>query len=216
MILAAGRGNRMQPLTDTIPKPLLKIGEHALIEYHLFNLKKAGITDIVINVAYLPKKIIAALGDGERYGVNITYSFENREDGLETGGGVFQALPLLGDDPFIVISADIFSDFDFTSLPKKINGLAHLVMVDNPDHHLQGDYSLLDNDLLSLDGSTKLNYAGIAVLDPRLFIDCRAGKFSLGSLFKTAIKNNKVSGQYYSGAWYNVGTVSKLNELNAT
>ena len=141
MILAAGRGERMRPLTDTTPKPLLRIGGQTLIERHVHALARAGITELVINHAYLGEQIVQALGDGDAYGVHICYSPETGGS-LETGGGIMNALPLLGAEPFLAVNGDIWTDFPFDSLPPQIDGLAHLVMVDNPDNHPQGDFSL--------------------------------------------------------------------------
>ena len=164
MLLAAGRGERMRPLTDTIPKPLLRIGGQTMIERHILALARAGITELVINHAHLGDQLVAALGDGHAYGVGITWSAEGAT-ALETGGGIFKALPLLGDAPFLVVNADIWTDFPFAEFPAEIDGLAHLVMVDNPEHHAGGDFSLSAG-RLSQRGPAMLTFSGIGVWRP--------------------------------------------------
>ncbi|HYQ70459.1 MAG TPA: nucleotidyltransferase family protein, partial [Gammaproteobacteria bacterium] len=161
MLLAAGRGERMRPLTDTTPKPLLRIGGQTLIERHVHALVRAGITDLVINHAHLGEQLLAALGDGHAYGVEITWSAE-ADGALETGGGIFRALPWLGEAPFLVVNTDIWTDFPFSSLPAEIDGLAHLVMVDNPPQHAGGDFSL-SGGRLSQCGPAMLTYSGIGL-----------------------------------------------------
>lgn len=212
MILAAGRGERMLPLTLHTPKPLLIAGGRRLIEYHLDALVQAGITDIIINHARLGKQIEAALGDGSRYGASIHYSPEG-EQPLETGGGIFNALPLLGSMPFVVINADVWSDYPYARLPREPDGLAHLVLVDNPPHHSTGDFALRDNHVLN-DGAQKLTYSGIGVYHPELFDGCMAGAFPLAPLLRTAMQNGQVSGEHYSGRWMDIGTPERLCELD--
>lgn len=203
MILAAGRGSRMQTLTDDVPKPLLRIHDRYLIDYSIAALKKANITEIVINVSYRGEQIKTALGDGDRYGVVIQYSDE--PEALETGGGIFKALPLLGKDPFVVLSSDIISDFDLKKLPHILSGLAHLVLVDNPSFHPEGDFGL-QNHLVNAHDMKKFTFANIGVYHPDLFSECRSGKFALGPLLKHAATQQQVSGEYYQGLWHNVGS----------
>jgi len=211
MILAAGRGKRLRPLTDHTPKPLLEVSDQPLIVYHLLNLKKIGVEEIVINISYLAEQIQAVLGNGSKYGVNITYSYE--PTALETGGGIFQALPLLGPAPFIVISADIWTDYPLQNLPHQLSGLAHLIMVDNPSFHPNGDYGLIDNKLILTD-SNRLTYANIGLFHPHLFTNCQAGIFPLRNVFDSAIQAGKITAEHYKGAWANVGTLENLQKLN--
>lgn len=211
MILAAGVGARMRPLTNITPKPLLLVKGKPLIVYHLEALARAGIRDIVINLGHLGDKIEKFLGNGRPFNVNLTYSYENPI--LETGGGIAKALPLLGVDPFIVVSADIFTDYPFAQLPKNPVGLLHLVLVDNPPHHPQGDFALLDGWVGAKEGPL-LNFAGIGVYRPELFRDCPKGIFPVSLLFKKAIANRQVTGEYYQGIWHNIGTPEQLATLN--
>ena len=212
MILAAGRGERMRPLTDETPKPLLRIGGQTLIEHHIHALTQAGITELVINHAHLGEQIVKALGDGDAYGVSIRYSPEP-DAALETGGGIHNALPLLGDAPFIVVNADIWTDYRFGSLPEAPAGLAHLVMVDNPEHHPDGDFSL-SNGLLSQRGPHMLTFSGIGVYRPALFAGCTPGAFPLGPLLRTAMDREEVSGEQYDGRWFDIGTPERLAAVN--
>lgn len=212
MILAAGRGERMRPLTDTTPKPLLRIGGQTLIERHVHALARSGITELVINHAYLGEQIVQALGDGDAYGVHIRYSPETGGS-LETGGGIMNALPLLGEEPFLTVNGDIWTDFPFDSLPPQIDGLAHLVMVDNPDNHPQGDFSLSQG-RLSQQGPAMLTFSGIGVYRPELFTGCSPGAFPLGPLLRTAMDAGHVSGEHYQGSWFDVGTPERLDAVN--
>jgi len=212
MILAAGRGERMRPLTDTVPKPLLAAGGHRLIEYHLHALARAGITDIVINHAHLGAQIAACLGDGARYGVHITYSPEG-ERGLETGGGILRALPLLGAEPFLVVNADIWTDYPFARLPQAPDAQAHLVLVSNPAHHPAGDFTLADG-RIGNDAAARHTFSGIGVYRPELFASCRPGAFPLAPLLRAAATRGAVSGELYAGAWMDIGTPARLHELD--
>lgn len=212
MILAAGRGERMRPLTDLRPKPLLKVGGRALIEYHLLALRAIGIEEIVINHAWLGAMIEQALGDGARYGVRIEYSPEPA-GGLETGGGIYQALPLLGTGPFIIVNADIWTDYSFQSLPKEPDGLAHLVLVNNPPHNPGGDFCLQGAKLVD-DSSVRLTYSGIGVYRPELFAACQPGRFPLAPLLRQSIRQGLISGEHYPGRWFDIGTPERLEELN--
>ena len=213
MILAAGRGERMRPLTDTLPKPLLKVGGKMLIEYHLERLKAAKISDVIINHAWLGEKIEQTLGDGTKYGLNIQYSAE--EEALETAGGIINALPLLGkDEPFIVINGDVFCDFEVSKLPSKLSGLAHLVLVDNPPQHPEGDFVLSQSGLIEPEGEHKLTFSGIGVYHLDLFKDYPQGKQALAPVLRNAMQQHKVSGESYSGVWHDIGTPERLNELD--
>lgn len=212
MILAAGRGDRMRPLTDTTPKPLLRIGGQTMIERHVHALARAGITELVINYAHLGEQIEQALGNGHAYGVEISYSPETG-GALETGGGIFNALPLLGSDPFLVVNSDIWTDFAFEQLPSWPDGLAHLVMVDNPEQHPQGDFSLSAG-LLSSRGPVMLTFSGIGVYRPELFSGCTAGAFPLAPLLRRAMDDRQVSGEHYRGSWFDIGTPERLDAVN--
>lgn len=213
MILAAGRGARMRELTTDTPKPLLKIGAHYLIEYSIASLVKIGVRDIVINVSYQGEKIKAALGNGQRYGATFHYSEE--PEALETGGGIFQALQLLGDQPFIVLSSDVVTDFPLQQLPVEPQGLAHLVLVDNPHYHPCGDFCL-DETSVQRRERNQFTFANIGVYRPELFAGCKAGKFRLGDiLIKLANQHGTLTGEHYQGAWYNVGTPEDWQQLNS-
>lgn len=212
MILAAGRGARMKELTATIPKPLITCGGRYLIEYSLLSLVQSGVKEIVINVCYRAELIKQALGNGERYGVKIYYSEES--EALETGGGIYQALPLLGPDPFIVLSSDIITDYPLQNLPKELDGLAHLVLVDNPSFHPKGDFCLTGNTIYCGDNST-LTFSNIGLYRPELFAQCKAGNFRLGNLLQEKILAGKVRGEYYQGIWHNIGTQNDLQDVRA-
>ncbi len=212
MILAAGRGERMRPLTDTVPKPLLIVQGKPLLVHHLIALEKAGVTQVVINHAWLGEKIEALIGDGAAYGLKVSYSSEPA-GGLETAGGIFQALPLLGSAPFIVVNGDIWCDYPFATLPLQIQGLAHLVMVDNPTQHPKGDFSI-NNGLLSIASDNALTYSGIALFHPEFFKKSQPGRYPLAPLLRQQIAKGRVSGEYYPGVWCDVGTPERLNELN--
>ncbi len=210
MILAAGRGERMQHLTANTPKALLRVQGRYLIEYSIQALVRAGIKYIVINVCYQAEQIKAALGDGSKYGVTIVYSTES--EALEAGGGIFQALPLLGSEPFIVLSCDVLSDFELKHLSLQPKKLAHLVMVDNPDFHPAGDFGLVGNDLF-LDKEQTFTFSNIGVYRPELFAECQPGKFRLGNLLRQAILAGQVTGEYYAGFWRNLGTPVQLENI---
>lgn len=207
MILAAGKGERMRPLTLHMPKPLLPVAGKALIEYHIEALARAGFTELVINHAWLGEQLEVALGDGSRYGVRICYSVEPQP--LETGGGIFNALPLLGDAPFVLVNGDVWTDYDFALLPRQLDADAHLVLVDNPAHHPQGDFALVSGQVRS-HGPSLLTYSGIAVLRPQLFAGCVAGAFPLAPLLRKAMAEGRASGEHYAGRWLDVGTVERL------
>ena len=214
MILAAGKGERMRPLTLTTPKPLVRAGGVPLIEYHLQALAAAGFTEVVINHAWLGQQIEDYLGDGSRYGLSIQYSPEGEP--LETGGGIFRALPLLGDEAFVVVNGDIWTDYDFRALRQPIAGLAHLVLADNPAHHPNGDFILVDGQVRDADADAQtLTYSGIAVLHPQLFEGCSAGAFKLAPLFRKAMADGQVTGECLEGQWVDVGTYERLAEAEA-
>jgi MurNAc alpha-1-phosphate uridylyltransferase len=211
MILAAGKGERLRPLTLHTPKPLVRAGGVPLIEYHLRALKRAGFTDVVINHAWLGQQIEDYLGDGQRLGLNIVYSPEGEP--LETGGGIFRALPLLGDEPFLVVNGDIWTDCDFAPLKAPIKGLAHLVLVDNPLHHPSGDFALVGGEVRDDASLPRLTYSGIAVLHPQLFAGCSAGAFKLAPLLRDAMGKGRVTGEHFTGRWVDVGTHERLAEV---
>lgn len=211
MILAAGRGERMRPLTDKTPKPLLEVGGKPLLAYHLQRLADAGYRDIVINIAYLGEQIRAYVGDGSKFGVHVRYSEE--ATALETGGGIYNALPWLNDDLFLVINGDIWCDHTL-AMPKFPRALlAHLVMVDNPAHHPQGDF-FFDGRRLNSQGEPKLTFSGIGWYRAELFSSCTPGRFPLAPLLEQAMLSGQVGGEYYAGIWYDVGTPKRLAELH--
>ncbi len=213
MILAAGKGERLRPLTLHTPKPLVRAAGVPLIEYHVRALAAAGFRELVINHAWLGAQIEDYLGDGERFGVSIAYSAEGEP--LETGGGIFRALPLLGDEPFLVVNGDIWTDYPFAGLCRPLAGLAHLVLVDNPAHHPAGDFRLLEDGRITdaADGLDRLTYSGIAVLAPALFAGCRPGAFKLAPLLRQAMADGRVGGERFAGRWVDVGTHERLAEV---
>ncbi|WP_339339376.1 N-acetylmuramate alpha-1-phosphate uridylyltransferase MurU [uncultured Oceanicoccus sp.] len=215
MILAAGLGKRMRPLTDNTPKPLLLCAGKPLIVYHIEALVAAGVTEIVINHAYLGEQIEAALGDGSQFGASIRYSAEQQP--MNTGAGIANALPLLGDQPFILTNGDIWTDYDYGQLINQSVELAHLVMVSSPAHHPQGDFSLTQNGRLlpdrdSADGIA-LTYSGISLLHPKLFAFCPSGPFPLRQPLIEAMKEQWVTAEHHQGAWTDVGTPERLEQL---
>ncbi|HCN45493.1 MAG TPA: mannose-1-phosphate guanylyltransferase [Pseudomonas sp.] len=212
MILAAGKGERMRPLTLHTPKPLVPVAGVPLIEYHLRALAAAGIKDVVINHAWLGQQIEDHLGDGSRFGLNIRFSAEGEP--LETGGGIFKALPLLGDEPFLLVNGDIWTDYDFSRLGQPLQGLAHLILVDNPGHHGAGDFRFAGDRVEDGAGADDtLTFSGISVLDPALFDGCEAGAFKLAPLLRAAMANGQVSGEHFRGHWVDVGTLERLAEV---
>ena len=212
MILAAGRGARMRPLTDKLPKPLLEINGKPLIAYQLEALAAAGIEHIIINLGHLGEMIREHLGRGEKFGVNIRYSDEG-EMPLETAGGIIKVLSFFDDEPFIAVNADIFSDFDYRVWPGKSDTDAHLVLVSNPPHNPAGDFALVDG-LVANSGAKKLTYAGIGRFHPRFFSACQQGKAPLAPLLRRAADSGAVSGHHYRGIWHDVGTPKRLSALN--
>ncbi len=211
MVLAAGRGERLRPLTDRTPKPLLCVRGKPLIVHHLEKLSRLGVKQVVINLAWLGERIAAALGDGAQWSLRIRYSDEGGE-ALETGGGIFQALPWLGPAPFLVVNADVFTELDYSALQIAPEALAQLVLVSNPSHHPHGDFAL-DDGLVLEQGSPRWTYAGIGLYRPELFEGCSPGKFPLLPLLKRAIAARRLRGQLYGGLWSDVGTVERLAAL---
>jgi MurNAc alpha-1-phosphate uridylyltransferase len=222
MILAAGKGERLRPLTLHTPKPLVRAGGVPLIEYQVRALAAAGFRELVINHAWLGRQIEDYLGDGARFGVSIRYSPEGEP--LETGGGIFRALPLLGDQPFLLVNGDIWTDFPYAGLRQPLEGLAHLVLVDNPVHHPAGDFCLHDGRVGVVEEAQAsperpcpdwpcLTYSGIAVLHPALFDGCEPGAFKLAPLLRAAMARGLVSGEHFSGRWVDVGTHERLAEV---
>ncbi len=218
MILAAGEGRRLLPLTQTTPKPLLRVGCRTLIERHVHALVSSGFTEIVINLFHLGTLIEALLGDGVSVGAEISYI--NEPQLLETGGGINNALPILGEDPFIVVSGDIYTDYPFERLPEQLpeNILGHLVMIENPAHHMHGDFGLDSTSALLNHESDRFTYSGISVLSPLFFKDCLFGdgqqpRFPLRKLMDPAISAGQMSGEMYTGFWMDVGTIDRYEEL---
>lgn len=209
MILAAGRGERLMPVTHTTPKALIEINGRPLIIHHILNLKTHGITDIVINTAYLGKKIEQYVGDGRAFGVSIRYSQESN-GGLETGGGIVNALPLLGNAPFITLNSDIYSTFNLSQLPNLTNSLGHLILVNNPPHNPKGDYSIDRNFLSNRQDLNKYTFSGIAVYHPDLFSQQRVDKFSITPLIKKKADEQAISAEITSAIWHDIGTIKRL------
>jgi len=213
MILAAGHGERMRPLTEDTPKPLLRAGGKSLLAWHLERLARAGITSVVINTGRLGGQIEAAFGDGRDRGLEIAYS---REGGslLDTGGGILRALPLLGEDPFVVINGDVWTDYDLRRLPAVLApDLAHLVLVDNPTHHPDGDFRL-GGGRVRAQGEPRLTYAGLGLFAPGLFRQRTDGAFPLAPLLRDAMAQDRVGGQYFAGTWLDIGTPERLRALD--
>ncbi|AFL73932.1 N-acetylmuramate alpha-1-phosphate uridylyltransferase MurU [Thiocystis violascens] len=211
MILAAGRGNRMRPLTDHTPKPLLEAAGKPLIVYHIERLAAAGFRDLIINHAHLGERIEAALGDGADFGVRIRYSAEAQA--LETGGGIFKALPLLGPAPFLVVNGDVWTDCALTDLKLDADDLAHLILVDNPPHHPTGDFALA-NGRVYPEGSPRYTFSGLGLYRPELFDGCSAGAFPLAPLLRNAMLAGRVGGRRHAGRWFDIGTPERLGELD--
>lgn len=215
MMLAAGRGERLRPLTDRIPKPLVEVGGKPLVLWHLERLAAAGLRQIVLNVSHLADAIIERLGDGRRFGLSIAYSREAQP--LETAGGIAQARALLGEGPFLLVNSDVYCEVDFAALAGTplAARLAHLVLVPNPAHRAQGDFSLVDG-LVGNDGEPRYTYAGVAVLSPRLVERVQPGeKAPLAPLLREAAERRMISGELYTGLWQDVGTAERLRELES-
>lgn len=216
MILAAGRGERMGNLTQNCPKPLLKVKGRSLIDWHLIKLSEAGFKDVVINVAYLSEEIIEFVGDGSKWGLNISISEE--EQALETAGGIKKAIKYLGDEPFAVINADIFSDYNYENLKARSlqnNSMGHLVLVNNPEHNLKGDFGIMDDGILTMNSEKPLTFSGIAIYDPKFFFELTEGnKIKLPPILEIAINKKCIQGELFEGLWSDVGTPERLNMIN--
>jgi len=212
LIFAAGRGERMRPLSDATPKPLLSVGGKRLIEWHLEKLGKIGVREVVINTSHLAQQFPAALGDGTRWDLRIAYSYEGPEP-LETGGGMQRALALLGAAPFLAVNGDVWTDFDFAALPPEPAGLAHLVVVDNPPQHAHGDFVLRDGRLHD-EAAPRLTFAGIGVYRPELIAPLTPGRFSIVPSLRAAMRAGQVGGQQHIGRWTDVGTPQRLAALD--
>lgn len=213
MILAAGLGSRMRPLTDVSPKPLLKVGGIPLIVWHLERLAHDGFKDVVINIAHLGHQLPEVLGDGSDWGVNIKYSDEQEEGALESAGGIVKALPLLGNKTFLVLNGDIFTDYDFPDNRKLAEGiLAHIILVPNPEHNPEGDFALDGQRVID---NKQYTFSGIGYYSPKLFEDVPYGKSGLAPLLRAAMKEGKVTGELYEGEWLDIGTPERLERLNA-
>ena len=211
LIFAAGRGERMRPLTDTTPKPLIPARGKPLIVYHLEKLARAGVQEVVINTSHLAAQFPAALRDGSTWNLRIRYSYEGPEP-LETGGGMLRALPLLGHEPFIAVNGDIFTDFDFSTLPQRISGVAHLVVVDNPPHHRDGDFVLRDGQLFD-EPAPRLTFAGIGVYRPSIVDRHAPGVFSIAPILRERMSDGAISGAHFGGLWNDIGTPERLAQL---
>lgn len=226
LVLAAGLGERMRPLTDTTPKPLLAVGGQPLLAWHLEKLAAIGVRDVVVNTSWLADRFPPALGDGARWGLRIDYSYEGPTP-LETGGGMLHALRLLGDAPFIAVNGDVWTDFDFARLPASPDGDAHLVLVDSPEHNPGGDFALAADGSVASDGAERLTFAGIGVYRPSLFggwrevvgdapgADDTPPRFKLAPLLRSAMARARVSGEHHRGRWTDVGTPARLAALDA-
>ena len=213
MVMAAGRGERMRPLTDHTPKPLVEVAGRPLIVHVLERLKRAGFHDIVVNHAWLGDRIVAALGDGSCFGLRITWSPEPN-GALEVGGGIRHALPLLGEAPFLALNADVWCDYPLERLRLAPAGVAHLLLVDNPPHHREGDFHLRDG-LVVPDGRSSLTFSGIGVYRPALFLGDLPDRFPLTTVLRPAVAGGEVSGERHAGRWFDVGSLARLEALNA-
>jgi MurNAc alpha-1-phosphate uridylyltransferase len=225
LILAAGLGERMRPLTNTTPKPLLVAGGKPLIAWHLEKLAACGVRDVVVNTSWLASQFPDALGDGARWGLRLQYSYEGTTP-LETGGGMLQASALLGNDPFLLVNGDIWTDYDFRRLPREPAGLAHLVMVDRPGHATQGDFALDATGHVRPDGQTLLTYAGLGVYRPQLLSDWKRiigdapgadlhpPRFRLAPILKAKMQIDAITGEHHRGRWTDVGTPDRLAQLD--
>lgn len=214
MVMAAGRGERLRPLTDTVPKPLAPVAGKPLILYHLEALAKAGIQDVVINLSWLGDRIKAALGDGRDHGVRIHYSEEGPVP-LETAGGIFNALPLLGPRPFLVVNGDVWTDIDFGRLALEDAADALIVLVPNPPHNPRGDFALDDGAVLERDSARQsYTYSGVGIYRPEFFSGCSPGRFPLLPLLQRAIAARRLRGQLHQGEWFDIGSIERLRELD--
>lgn len=213
MVLAAGRGERMRPITDTLPKPLVPVAGKPLIGYHLERLGRAGVRDVVVNLSWLGDRIRAALGDGRDYGLSITYSEEGPVP-LETGGGIFKALPFLGPGPFLVVNGDTWSDIDYGDLALEDGANGRIVLVPNPTHHLRGDFGV-EGDVVVEREADRFTYSGVGVYRLEFFAGCTPGRFPMLPLMKRAIAGRLLRGELHRGEWCDVGTPERLAALDA-
>ena len=212
MILAAGRGERLRPITDEIPKALVEVQGRSLLERHLDRMKDAGVETVVINLGWLGEQIVSRVGGGRAYGVDVVYSPEG-ENILETGGGIHRALPLLGTDPFLVINADIITDMPLPPADLDGGDLGHLVLVPTPSHKTHGDFAIQHDRVVDTENAT-LTFSGVAIYRPELFERCVAGRFPLAPLLKNAARAAMLKGSLYEGFWEDVGTPERLSKLN--
>lgn len=212
MILAAGRGERMRPLTDSTPKPLLKAAGKSLIVRTIEQLVSAGFIDLVINYAYLGEQIETALADGSQFGAKIRYSPEG-QNGLETAGGIIHALPMMKDAPFLVINGDIATDFPFAKLKNQPVDFAHLVLVPNPEHHKKGDFHLTENECLSMTGNERFTFSGIGLYSPQFFKTAPKNSTKLAPLLRDAMREKRITGELFDGFWMDIGTPERLKVL---
>ncbi len=211
MVLAAGRGERLRPITDEIPKSLVEVGGQSLLERHLEHLRAAGVRAVVINLGWLGEKIVERVGSGRRYGLDVVYSDE-RGDVLETGGGIFKALPLLGSDPFVVINADIYTEMPVPEVTLRDDAQAHLVLVPTPSYSEHGDFELVDG-LVRNGDEPRYTCSGVSVYRPEFFHGCEAGRFSVAPLWRAAADRGEISGSLYEGPWADIGTPERLASL---
>lgn len=213
MILAAGRGERLRPVTDSVPKSLVEINGQALLDRHLRSLAKGGVETVVINLGWLGEQITERIGSGEEFDLNVVYSQEG-DNILETGGGIHRALPMLGADPFLVINADIYTDMPLPDVQLGDDDMAHLICVPVPQDKSSGDFAIVDGRLRN-DGEPMFTFSGVSIYRPEFFADCTPGRFSVVPMLRAAVDADKVSGSIYSGLWRDVGTPERLAELNA-
>lgn len=212
MILAAGRGERLRPLTDTVPKALTEVRGQSLLERHLLALKNAGVKTVVINLGWLGEQIAERVGSGAAYGLNVIYSPEDEEI-LETGGGIHHALPLLGTDPFIVVNADIFTDMPIPAVELNAQDMGSLMLIPTPDDKAQGDFAAIDGRLRN-GPERPFTFSGVAIYRPEFFADCTPGRFSIVPMLRAAAAADQLAADVYSGSWTDVGTVERLEALN--
>jgi MurNAc alpha-1-phosphate uridylyltransferase len=212
MILAAGRGERLRPLTDSLPKSLVEVRGKSLLERHLKNIRDAGIVDVVINLGWLGDKIVERVGSGSEYGLNVEYSPEG-ENILETGGGIHNALPMLGDEPFLVVNADIYTDMPVPDVTLEDNMVGHLVLVRSPSYRDGGDFDIEDG-LVQNGVSRPLTFSGVSIYRPEFFDDCKAGRFSIVPMLREAADARCLQGSLYEGHWADVGTPERLQAVN--
>ena len=212
MLLAAGRGERLRPITETVPKALVEVRGESLLERHLGGLREAGIETVVINLGWLGEQIVERVGSGSRFGLNVVYSPEG-DDILETGGGIHRALPMLGTAPFLVVNADIYTDMPFPASELAAGDLGHLVLVPTPEHKSQGDFGL-DEGRINNAADPDLTFSGVAVYRPEFFRDCEPGRFPLAPMLREAADANRLAGSIYTGMWRDVGTPERLDALN--